>query len=152
MVENNLNVRDLADSIGTKAGYGNLISIATALNEGGLARMADSQYQRVLHHSEMSKIVDSMQSYASYKYNAKLSIRATLPDGQSAALYVPNEKHLRGAANVPIKSEFWTQKRSMFKQKSDADINTELNEFRSPNQSGPFIFSRYTQETPISSI
>ena len=131
-VENFLNVRDFADSIGEKAGYGNFTSIATALNEGGLAQIADSQYQRVMHNTEMNKIVNSMQSYAAYKYNAKLSTRATLPDGQSAALYVPKEKHLRGAAHVPIKSEFWTRKRTEFKQMTDADINTDLNKFRRP--------------------
>ena len=67
LVENDLSVRDLADSLGVKAGYGNFSSSATALNQGGLEKMADSQLQRVLQQSDTNKIVESMRSYASKK-------------------------------------------------------------------------------------
>ena len=110
--------------------------------------MSDSQRHRVLQHSRTRKIVESIRDHASRKHNAKISVCATLPNGQSAVLYLPKEKHLRSAANVPTNSDFWTKTRSNFKGKTDDDINAEMSLLKSNRQTSVPPFRSIHPEDP----
>ena len=140
LVETELAVRDFTDSLGNKGGYSNFASIATALSQGKMEDMAAAQLQRILQQSHTNTVVEGMRNHASQQYNAKLSARARLPDGQTAVLYLPNEKHLQFTADVETTSSFWTEPRKMFKGLGDVRIGAELNAFPSASRNEPFVF------------
>ena len=86
-----MRIRDLTDTVGANACYGNFCTIGTSLASADLSALVAAQFGRMVLDASKSVLANKLEERARNLKKIKVTIKAILPNGMAAVLYLPDE-------------------------------------------------------------